>query len=95
SAIDRLLSLFPGNEQAQARMQLADSLIAVLAQELVWQKTQAYACREVLINTPAVRHLIREQQLNQIHSLMQTGQGIGMQTRAQAYAQLGLAANGL
>ncbi len=95
SAIDRLLSLFPGNEQAQARMQLADSLIAVLAQELIWQKTQAYACREVLINTPAVRHLIREQQLNQIHSLMQTGQGIGMQTRAQAYAQLGLAANGL
>ncbi|MDZ4299048.1 MAG: PilT/PilU family type 4a pilus ATPase [Moraxellaceae bacterium] len=95
SAIDRLLCLFPGNEQAQARMQLADSLIAVLAQELIWRQGQAAACREVLINTPAVRHLIRDQQINQIHSLMQTGQSLGMQTRDQAYARLSLCTDGL
>ncbi len=95
SAIDRLLSLFPGTEQAQARMQLADSLIAVLAQELIWRNDQAQACREVLVATPAIRHLIREQQINQIHSLMQTGQGIGMQTRDQALAALNFGADRL
>jgi len=61
----------------------------VLAQELIWQDGQARALREVLIATSAVRHLIREHRLAQIHSVMQTGSSLGMQTRAQAWERGG------
>lgn len=88
AAIDRLLGLFPGNEIGQARQQLADSLVAVIAQTLETVGHQRLACREVLVATPAVRHLIREQRLNQLPSLMQTGQAEGMVTRAAAMTAL-------
>lgn len=97
-AIDRLLSLFPADERALAQAQLADSLQAVMAQELVWsvpmnnadhiEKPRALACREVLIATPAVRHLIREHRLGDIEHIMQTQAALGMQTMAQAKARL-------
>lgn len=88
-AIDRLLSLFPPDEQPLARALLAESLVGVLAQELIWRDGQARALREVLIATSAVRHLIREHRLAQIHSVMQTGGSLGMQTRAQAWERGG------
>ena len=88
-AIDRLLSLFPPDEQGLAQALLAETLIGVLAQELIWQDGQARALREVLIATSAVRHLIREHRLAQIHSVMQTGGSLGMQTRAQAWERGG------
>lgn len=88
SAIDRLLGLFPAGERDLARQQLGDGLIAILAQSLHWQDGQARACREVLIATPAVRHLIREQRLAQLETVMQTGGALGMQTAAQARALL-------
>lgn len=88
-AIDRLLSLFPPDEQTLAQALLAETLVGVLAQELIWQDGQARALREVLIATSAVRHLIREHRLAQIHSVMQTGSSLGMQTRAQAWERGG------
>ncbi|MES3039647.1 MAG: ATPase, T2SS/T4P/T4SS family [Pseudomonadota bacterium] len=88
-AIDRLLSLFPSDEQELAQALLAETLVGVLAQELIWQDGQARALREVLIATSAVRHLIREHRLAQIHSVMQTGGSLGMQTRAQAWERGG------
>ena len=88
-AIDRLLSLFPPDEQELAQALLAETLVGVLAQELIWQDGQARALREVLIATSAVRHLIREHRLAQIHSVMQTGSSLGMQTRAQAWERGG------
>lgn len=87
-AIERLTGLFPGHEQGLARLQLADCLIAVMAQTLVRDAEGARACREVLVATPAVRHLIREHRLAQLDSVMQTGAAVGMQTHAQALARL-------
>lgn len=87
-AIDRLLGLFPGEERELARVQLADSLIAVMTQQLLPAGGGLQACREVLVATPAIRHLIREQRLCQIETAMQTGQAAGMQTRAQALSRL-------
>ncbi|MES2720239.1 MAG: ATPase, T2SS/T4P/T4SS family [Pseudomonadota bacterium] len=88
-AIDRLLSLFSPDEQILAQALLAETLVGVLAQELIWQDGQARALREVLIATSAVRHLIREHRLAQTHSVMQTGGSLGMQTRAQAWERGG------
>lgn len=85
-AIDRLLSLFPAAERNLAQAQLADTLRTVMAQQLLWSNAKAYACREVLIATPAVRHLIREHRLNDIEHIMQTHAALGMQTMAQAMA---------
>lgn len=90
-AIDRLLGLFPGEERELARMQLADSLVAIMAQQLLPVAAGLRACREVLVATPAVRHLIREHRLSQIETAMQTGQEAGMQTRARALARLSAA----
>lgn len=99
-AINRLLSFFPANEQALAQSLLADTLIAILSQALYWppqttlinalssSERQIQVCREVLIAIPAVRHLIRQQQLNQINNIMQTHSSIGMLTREQALAHL-------
>jgi twitching motility protein PilT len=95
-AIDRLLSLFPSDERSLAQAQLADTLRAVMAQQLLWatetadsakaSAPKAHACREVLIATPAVRHLIREHRLGDIEHIMQTHAALGMQTMAQAMA---------
>lgn len=100
-AIDRLLSLFPADERQLAQAQLADTLRAVMAQQLIWSAEttdqlasakasapRAHACREVLIATPAIRHLIREHRLGDIEHIMQTHASLGMQTMAQAMAAL-------
>lgn len=87
-AIERYCGLFAGPAQALARLQLADSLVAIMAQTLETGPRGRQACREVLVATPAVRHLIREHRLGQLDHVMQTGAGHGMRTRAQALAAL-------
>lgn len=89
-AIDRILGLFPADEQALARTQLADTLTGVISQQLIWQEQSATVIREVLLATAAVRHLIREHRLNQIEHIMQTSGSLGMQTLAQAWQRAGL-----
>lgn len=80
--VDRIIEIFPANQQGQVRSSLADALKAVVSQTLFKRidvKGRA-AALEILICTPAVRNLIREAKTYQIPSVMQTGKKYGMQT---------------
>ena len=80
--VDRVIEIFPSNQQAQVRSTLADSLKAVVSQTLFKRIDVKGRCAalEILICTPAVRNLIREGKTFQIPSVMQTGKKFGMQT---------------
>jgi twitching motility protein PilT len=80
STVERIIDEFPPNQQAQIRVQLANSLLAILAQSLV-PKVQGglVAAFEILLVTPAVRHLIRDNKTFRIDSAIQTGRDRGMQ----------------
>ncbi len=89
-SIDRIIDVFPPHQQSQVRAQLALSLEAVFNQLLVPRRDgrgRALAM-EVLIATPAVRNLIREEKVHQIYSAIQAGQKFGMQTMNQALSNL-------
>jgi len=78
--IERIVNQFPGNEQEQIRTQLADTLLAVLSQTLVPRiEGGLVAAYEVLLATPAVRHLIRDKKTHRIDSAIQTSREKGMQ----------------
>jgi twitching motility protein PilT len=79
--VDRIIEIFPANQQGQVRSTLADSLKAVVSQTLFRRIDikGRIAGLEILIATPAVRNLIREAKTHQILSAMQTGKKFGMQ----------------
>jgi twitching motility protein PilT len=80
STVERIIDEFPPNQQEQIRIQLANSLIAVLAQSLVPRIGGGLvAAFEILLVTPAVRHLIRDNKTFRIDSAIQTGRDRGMQ----------------
>jgi len=88
--LERIIDVFPPHQQAQVRLQLANCLQGIVAQQLLplaSGKGRVLAT-EVLINTSAVRNLIREQQTVQINSLIQTGAKYGMQTMDKALKEL-------
>jgi twitching motility protein PilT len=89
-AIERILDVFPGEERDLARTLLADVLRAVVAQQLVARSDNQgrIAAHEILVGTPAVRNLIRENKTAQLVSVMQTGQQQGMQTMVQSLERL-------
>ncbi len=80
--VDRIIEIFPANQQGQIRSTLADALKAVVSQTLFKRVDVKGRCAalEILIATPAVRNLIREGKTYQILSTMQTGKKYGMQT---------------
>ena len=79
--IDRIIDIFPPEQQAQIRVMLSESLLGVVAQMLVKKRQGGrVGVLEVLIGTPAVRNLIREGKTHQVLSTMQVGQKVGMQT---------------
>jgi twitching motility protein PilT len=80
--VDRIIEIFPANQQGQVRSTLADSLKAVVSQTLFKRIDVKGRCAalEILIATPAVRNLIRDAKTYQILSTMQTGKKFGMQT---------------
>ncbi len=81
NAVTRIVDVFPGSEKDAIRLLLADSLQAVVAQTLLKRTGGGrVAAHEILIATPAIRNLIREQKIAQIASAMQTGGAVGMQT---------------
>ena len=82
--IDRIVDVFPGGEKSMVRSMLSESLKAVIAQTLL-KKTGGgrIAAHEIMIGTPAIRNLIREDKIAQMYSAIQTGQSIGMQTLDQ------------
>ncbi|MBF0474232.1 MAG: type IV pilus twitching motility protein PilT [Deltaproteobacteria bacterium] len=80
--IDRVIDIFPANQQGQVRSSLADGLRAVIAQTLFKRidKKGRVAALEIMIATTAVRNLIREAKVFQIPSAIQTGKKFGMQS---------------
>ena len=80
--VDRIVEIFPANQQGQVRSTLADALKAVVSQTLMKRVDVKgrVAALEILICTPAVRNLIREGKTYQIPSVMQTGKKYGMQS---------------
>jgi len=80
--IDRIIDVFPENQQAQVRAQLSTSLRGIVAQQLIPTKGHdgRVCALEILVGTPAVGNLIREGKSHQIQSIIQTGAKFGMQT---------------
>jgi twitching motility protein PilT len=78
--VDRVIEVFPAQEQAQIRSTLADGLRAVISQTLFKRtdKPGRIVALEILIATPGVRNLIREAKSHQIPSMIQTGKKYGM-----------------
>jgi twitching motility protein PilT len=84
-ALDRVISTFPEHEQAQVRAQLSLSLLGVVAQRLVRTIQGRLAlATEILQNTRAVSHLIREGRIEMLYNAMEVGRESGMQTMNQA-----------
>jgi len=88
--IDRIIDVFPPHQQQQVRIQLANTLVGVVAQRLIPRvdKQGLIPAVEVMISTPAIRNLIREGKTHQIYSLIQTGSKYGMQTMENSIQNL-------
>ncbi len=79
--IDRLIDVFPAEEQAQTRVSLADSLAAIVSQLLLPKAdgTGRVAVNEILLKTPGLPNLIREGNIPMLQTVLQSGKSIGMQ----------------
>jgi twitching motility protein PilT len=89
-AINRIIDVFPSHSQSQVRAQLAFCLEGIVTQTLlpkIGGKGRAMAA-EILVVTPAIRALIRDDKVHQIYSMMQSGKKFGMQTMNDALYQL-------
>src|SRR5499426_3846135 len=88
--INRIIDIFPANQQSQIRTQLSLELEGIVCQALLPKSSGGrIASLEIMIPTPAIRNLIREDKIHQIYSSMQTGQEkYGMQTMNQSLATL-------
>ncbi len=79
--VDRVIDVFPPNQQAQVRAMFAESIQAIVTQTLCKKIGGGrVAALELMIGTTAVRNLIREGKIHQLPSVLQTSQGVGMQT---------------
>jgi len=87
--INRIVNVFPANEQDQIRTQLSMAILAVISQSLLPKIGGGrVAAHEIMINNPAIANLIRENKIAQIYSQMQLNQGAtGMQTMNQVLAE--------
>lgn len=92
--VDRIIDVFPANQQAQIRAMLSNSLLAVFSQCLVKKKNPKPGeygrclAQEIMVVTPAIANLIREGKAPQVYSAIQTGAKLGMQTMEQALSNL-------
>jgi twitching motility protein PilT len=89
-SINRIIDVFPSNQQQQVRAQLAFVLEGVVTQTLLPKakgRGRAMAC-EIMVATPAIRALIRDDKVHQIQSALQSGKKHGMQTMNDALYQL-------
>ena len=89
-SVDRMIDVFPPEQQEQIRVQLSNNLVAILSQQLLPRAGQPgrVAAIEVMLANSAIRNLIRESKAHQMHSIMQTSAGQGMQTMDQALCDL-------
>jgi len=87
--IDRVVDVFPAEEKDMVRAMLSESLKAVISQTLMKKNGGGrVAAHEIMIGTPAIRNLIRENKIAQMYSAIQTGQQYGMQTLDQNLQEL-------
>jgi twitching motility protein PilT len=87
--IDRVIDAFPGGEKNMVRSMLSESLRAVISQALLKRVGGGrIAAWEIMVGTPAIRNLIREDKVAQMYSSIQTGQAFGMQTLDQCLQDL-------
>ncbi|MBL4763232.1 MAG: type IV pilus twitching motility protein PilT [Gammaproteobacteria bacterium] len=87
--IDRIVDVFPAAEKAMVRSMLSESLKAVIAQTLLKKNGGGrVAAHEIMMGTPAIRNLIREDKIAQMYSAIQTGSALGMQTLDQNLKEL-------
>ena len=87
--IDRIVDVFPAAEKPMVRSMLSESLRAVISQTLLKRNGGGrVAAHEIMLGTPAIRNLIREDKVAQMYSAIQTGQAMGMQTLDQNLKQL-------
>jgi twitching motility protein PilT len=92
-SINRIIDVFPSNQQSQVRAQLAFVLEGVMTQTLVPKSRGRGRCMaaEIMVVTPAIRALIRDDKIHQIYSAMQAGKKFGMQTMNDSLFQLYMA----
>ena len=87
--IDRVVDVFPAAEKDMIRAMMSESLRAVISQTLLKKNGGGrVAAHEIMIGTPAIRNLIRENKIAQMYSAIQTGQSVGMQTLDQNLSKL-------
>ncbi|HUV31193.1 MAG TPA: type IV pilus twitching motility protein PilT [Acidobacteriota bacterium] len=88
-SINRIVDAFPTNQQDQVRVALSFCLQAVVSQTLIPQVSGGRALAlEVMVVTPAIRAIIRDDKIHQIYSMIQSGQKYGMKTMNQSLAEL-------
>lgn len=88
--IDRIIDVFPVHQKNQIRSMLANVLLGVLSQRLFATTTYTgrVAATEMLINTPAIKNLIRNEKMHQIPNVLQTSRELGMHTMEMSLKQL-------
>ena len=88
--IDRIVDVFPAAEKEMVRAMLSESVVAVISQTLLKVKdgNGRVAAHEIMVGTPAIRNLIRENKVAQMYSMIQTGSQFGMQTLDQCLIDL-------
>ncbi|MGR9089181.1 MAG: type IV pilus twitching motility protein PilT [Gammaproteobacteria bacterium] len=87
--IDRVVDVFPAEEKDMVRAMLSESLRAVISQTLLKKNGGGrVAAHEIMMGTPAIRNLIRENKIAQMYSAIQTGQQFGMQTLDQCLTDM-------
>jgi twitching motility protein PilT len=88
--INRMVDSFPPHQQNQARTQISFVLRAVCAQQLLQQASGKgrIVCEEILVVNPAVQNIVREAKIQQLYTVMQTGQNLGMKTFEQSLKEL-------
>ncbi|MFH1441824.1 MAG: type IV pilus twitching motility protein PilT [Candidatus Omnitrophota bacterium] len=88
--IERIIDVFPPHQQQQVKLQLADCLQGVVSQLLLPHVSGQgrVLATEIMIGTPAIRNLIREQEIEQIPTIMQTGSQYGMRTMDKSLKEL-------
>ena len=87
--IDRIIDVFPAAEKSMVRSMLSESLQGVISQTLLKKpKGGRIAAHEIMVGTPAIRNLIREDKVAQMYSAIQTGSAFGMTTLDQTLTEL-------
>jgi twitching motility protein PilT len=88
--INRIIDVFPENEKEMVRTMLSESIEAIISQSLLKTKdgNGRVAAHEIMVGTPAIRNLIRENKVAQMYSSIQMGQSQGMQTMDQCLTNL-------